>query len=139
MNLNKLSKCAAEELSKILEDIPELKGNAYLVFSSPFGQCKLTVNKLEIYKSFPEFFNKDENHDKINQLLSSKNESKELKGLLETLTISEDVLIEFRFEKLDYKLIESLKKHPRVRQPVHMMRSAYIRVVLSPVNEYNLD
>ena len=137
MNLDKICKWAGEELSKILEDIPELKGNAYLIFSSPSGQCKLTANKLEIYTSFPEFFIKNEHHKKINQLLSIKKENKELKNLLETLIISDDVLIEFRFEKLDYKLIKSLKKHPRVRQPVQMMRSAYIRVVLSPVTLLN--
>jgi len=135
MNLEKLNQWAKDEFSKIIEDIPELKGNAYMVFSSPDGQCKLTANRLEIYNAFPEFFVKNEHHEKINQLINTKNESEVLKGLLETLTISQDVFIEFRFEKLKYKLIESLKKHPGVKQPLHMMGPAWIRVILIPVKD----
>lgn len=135
MNLEKLHQWAKDKFSKISDDIPELKGNAYLVFSSTSGQCKLTSNRLEIYKSFPDFFIKDKHHTKINQLINSGNEVKELKDLIDTLAISNDILLEFRFEKPDYKLIESLKRHPNIRQPVHMMRPAWIRVILAPISE----
>ncbi len=139
MDLNKLNRWATEELFKILEDIPELKGIAYLVFSSPNGQCMLTANRLEIYNSFPEFFIQNEHYKKINELLTTKNKEKELKDLLGTLAVSPDVCIEFRFEKLKYKLIELLKKHPGVKQPEHMMRPACIRVILTPVNDVDLS
>jgi hypothetical protein len=139
MDLNKLNRWAKEELSKILEDIPELKGSAYLVFSSLKGQCMLTANRIDIYNSFPEFFIKNEHHRKINELLNTKNKHKELNDLLDTLLISPDVFIEFRFEKLNYNLIEVLKKHPRIKQPENMMRPSWIRVILTPVNEVELS
>lgn len=138
LNLNKIIQWAKNELSLILDDIPDLKGNVYLVYSSPSGQCNLTANRLEIYRSFPAFFIKDGNHSKINELIQ-KNEGEATKGLLENLVISPDVQIEFRFEAFNNRLLETLKKHPKVKQPEKMMRSAYIRVILSPVNEIDIS
>lgn len=140
MDLKKLTQWAKEELALILEDIPELKKNAYLVYSSPYGQCNLTADRLEIYKSFPSFFTIDDNHKKIKQILQNKDEkNKELSGLLDSLLIADNTNIEFRFEKLNYELIDLLKRHPKVRQPERMMRRSWIRVRLISLNDQYLS
>lgn len=48
MDLKKLTQWAKKELAFIMEDIPVLKKNTYLVYSSPYGQCNLTADRLEI-------------------------------------------------------------------------------------------
>ena len=147
MDLEKLSQWAKRQLSVIITDIPELKENAYLVFSSRYGQCDLTDDKSDIYRYFPAFFLQNEHHEKINQLLYSKvidnnkdteNKKNELQKLLDTIEISGDVNIEFRFTKMNYKALELLKNHPLVRQPEHMMRPAWIRIILISLNDESL-
>jgi len=115
-----------------------LKGNAYLVFSSRSGQCRLTSDRLEIYKTFPGFFVKNEDQAKIDNLIKSREEGKELKSLLDKLKISPDVMIEFRFETMKYSLIETLKRHPRVKHPHDMMSRRWIRVIFSPIKEIKI-
>jgi len=136
MDLKKLNQWARNELALILENIPELKKNVYLVYSSSNGMCNITSDRLVIYKSFPSFFIRDNNHDKIKQIVLDNDEkNKELNRLLDSLFIADDVSIEFRFEKLNYELIDSLKKHPRVRQPPRMMSRRWIRVILISLND----
>lgn len=140
MDLKKLTQWAKEELALILEDIPEMKGNAHLVYSSPYGQCNLIADRLEIYKSFPSFFIIDNNHKIIKRILQNKDEkNKELGGLLDSLSIADNVNVEFRFEKLNYELIDLLKRHPKVCQPERMMRRSWIRVILISLNDQYLS
>jgi len=62
---------AAGELAILAKEIPELDQNGYLVYSSPFGQCKLTSKETEIYESFPEFFVMEDASD-VDRILRGK-------------------------------------------------------------------
>ncbi len=144
LNLNPAISWAKNELSEISKDLPSIKKESYLVFSSPFGQCKLTSELSEIVKDFPKFFVADDNFSQVKSNIKeiknleqngeSPEKIKKLKDqteeLLKTLIPEKNVLIEFRFNDLDYDLIEKLKNHPKIQQPTEMMRPAYIRVIL---------
>lgn len=151
-SINKEVEIAKKKFAEIKLALPNL--NAYLVWSSNQGQCKLTSDMKEIFKEFPEFYFKDENFNKaivLQQLLlnlekeekstgrkidnlkgkSVEQHKSDLDELIFKLIPNDNIYIEFRFEEINYDIIRELKNHRLVQQPIDMMRDAYIRVILS--------
>lgn len=71
-DLKKAVKKSKEVFQKIKEKYPDLSG--YLVFSSSFGQCKLTTDMVEILNSFPQMIVDCKQKEKGLELLQKINE-----------------------------------------------------------------
>jgi len=112
IDLEKIITWIKKEISEISKDFPKIKKESYLVFSSPYGQCKITSSREEIYKEFPKFFMTDENHSSLKKIFKelkdmkgddsdptskTKNEKiqKSANDLLLKLIIANDIQIEF--------------------------------------------
>ena len=146
--IDEILESARSKYKKINDDIPKL--SAYLVFSSRFGQCEISNDLVKVFDEFPRFFKKGDLLEKVISISNKlkKSAAKEVKqkdkltplqyselyqqkkSIIHQLEFSDDIYIEFRFHVLSYELIRKLKSHPLVKQPTHMMRDAYISVVL---------
>ena len=85
--------------------------------------------------------------EKIRKLNTERKSKKELnpKRLLEIekdigealpgLFIKDDVFVEIRFEQLNFKLIEALKRDPLVSQDFTLQQKSSIRIVLFRINQ----
>ena len=150
----------------MLEEYPVLKMDkhsdvkkAYLVFSTPYGQCEITDNPLPILKEFSAMISESEFKETGIKLLETiQGLEVELKNVargnikeeiqkkiekashlldvnLKKIEFKEDTFIEIRFERPILDLIFKMKKDPLVSQ-VHTPQSqASIRIVLGTLVE----
>ncbi|MEK6795940.1 MAG: hypothetical protein AABZ39_14250 [Spirochaetota bacterium] len=150
IDTKKLYDAALVRFKALCADVPEADRNAYAVYSSPAGQCEITLDAAHIFDDFPAFFADDAAKQRASELKKEllrlsesvkKSDSASLaEGLrqaetrfaaaLRTLTLDARVFVELRFKTLDYGLIARLKRHPLVHQPEELMSAASIRVVL---------
>ncbi|MEI7637669.1 MAG: hypothetical protein WCJ37_10215 [Syntrophus sp. (in: bacteria)] len=131
-----------------------------LVFSSPYGQCKLTSDVKEILADFPEMIfesidkkkaiefirtikslegrKKDIHSAQSNQDISSKIDAEQsaLKATLDNLEFLDDTFIEIRFEHPNLDLIFEMQKDPLVSQKHTPQTQASIRIVLGTLGEF---
>jgi hypothetical protein len=87
---------------------PDVK-KAYLVFSTPYGQCGITDNPLQILKELP--------------------------SMISDSDFKEDTFIEIRFEWPVLDLIFKMQKDPLVSQVHTPQTRASIRIVLGTLRE----
>lgn len=121
---------AKEEFDKMNKDIPGLKKKAYLVISSPFGQCDLTDDTLTLFREFPKAFVQDEAFQKAKTLYDQVKElqdaqknpteqlAEKLARSLNNLTIAQGVKIEIRWKpgSLDYSFMARIMEHPSIHK-----------------------
>jgi hypothetical protein len=148
---------------KIMVNYPGLLG--YLVFSSPYGQCELTGDPLQILKEFPAMISDSEVKENVIKLLETIRElenkyaargnvnaevqtkidkaSQLLNANVERMEFKEDTFIEIRFKtdrllrifKIDVELIFKMQKDPLVSQEYTPQTQASIRIVLGTLIE----
>jgi hypothetical protein len=120
---------AKEEFATIDKDIPGLKKKAYLVISSPFGQCDLTDDTQTLFREFPKAFARDEAfqrakalYDQVKELTDAQKPTEvlaeKLARSLDNLKIAEDVKIEIRWKpgSLDYSFMARVMEHPSIHK-----------------------
>lgn len=142
---------------KLMVNYPGLKG--YLVLSSPYGQCELTGDPVQILKDFPEMISDSTVKDKAIKLLETiqgmevelkdanrgnmkaeiqkkiAKTSELLKDNLEIIEFQEDTFVEIRFKTPILDLIFKMQKDPLI-SPVHTPQTqASIQIVLGTLRE----
>lgn len=134
---------------------------AYLVLSSPHGQCELTDDPLQILKEFPAMISESEFKDKGIKLLETiqglevelkdvyrgnmkaeiqkkiEKESSLLNANLKKIEFNEDTFIEIRFKRPILDLIFEMQKDPLVSQQHTPQTKASIRIVIGTCGEIN--
>jgi hypothetical protein len=152
-----------ENANSIFEEIKKKHTgiNGYLVFSSPYGQCEITSNMSTIMEEFPEMVY-DSIHKKkaceLVQIIRGLREEiehtyvrkakddlrKKMDDHLERLRqlaenpeveVMEDTFVEIRFNVLDYKIIDELRKDPIISLEHTPQTRASIRIVLGTLDE----
>jgi hypothetical protein len=148
---------------KIMLNYPELLG--YLVLSSPYGQCGLTGDPLQILKEFPSMICDSEVKDNVIKLLETIREYEnkyaargdmktEIQKKIETVSIllntdlkriefKEETFIEMRFKTdrsakiftIESGHIFKMQKDPLVSQVHTPQTQASIRIVLGTLIE----
>ena len=148
---------------KIMVNYPGLLG--YLVFSSPYGQCGLTGDPLQILKEFPDMISDSEAKNNVMKLLETIRElenkyaargnlsvevqtkidkaSHLLNADVKRIEFKEDTFIEIRFKtdrllrifKMELELIFKMQKDPLVSQEHTPQTQASIRIVLGTLIE----
>jgi hypothetical protein len=148
---------------KIMVNYPGLLG--YLVLSSPYGQCGLTGDPLQILKEFHTMISDSEVKGNVIKLLETIRElenkyaargnmnaevqtkidkaSHLLNANVERMEFKEDTFIEIRFKtdrllrifKIDLELIFKMQKDPLVSQLHTPQTQASIRIVLGTLTE----
>ena len=161
---------AIDKVNKILnatiDNYPDLKMDkhsdvkkAYLVFSTPYGQCEITDNPLQILKEFPAMISESEYKKKGIMLLETiqglevelknvargntkveihkkiQDASSLLNAALEKLEFKEDTFIEIRFNRPILDLIFKMQNDPLVSQVHTPQTRASIRIVLGTLIE----
>lgn len=147
-------KIAAEKSNVIFKRLkmkyPNLDG--YLVFSSRDGQCGLTINLVDISKSFPQMvvdcnykmkglqlwqkINDIEAKNKQNVTQKSTEKLREqLEEIVKNLEVKEDTFVEIRFKSADLDLIFELQKDELISQKHTPQTKASIRIVLGTLGE----
>lgn len=154
MNVNEL-KAVMEKANDILEKLKEKYHNldGVLVFSSPYGQCELTIDGAEILNKYPQMIKDSRQKEKGLHLLqkiteiesenkknSGKQKSSEkfkhqLNELCFNLEISEDTFVEIRFKNGDLDLIFELQKDELISQEHTPQTKASIRIVLGTIKD----
>ena len=150
-DLKKVVKKSREVFKKIKEKYPDLSGD--LVFSSPFGQCKLTTDMAEILNSFPQMIVDCKQQEKGLELLqkiteiesgNKKSDYKaksfekfklELSEVINKLEVKEDTFVEIRFDKTGLLLIFELQKDELISQEHTPQTKASIRIVLGMLKD----
>lgn len=148
---------------KIMVNYPGLLG--YLVLSSPYGQCGLTGDPLQILKEFPAMISDSEVKDNVIKLFETIRElenkyatrgnmnaevqtkidkaSHLLNADVKRMEFKEDTFIEIRFKtdrllrifKMELELIFKMQKDPLVSQVHTPQTQASIRIVLGTLIE----
>jgi hypothetical protein len=155
----KITVLKALDLFIILKNkYPALAGN--LVFSSPRGQCHLTRNVLEIFKTFPDMISDSPQKEKASSIVQSivvlekerKNATADVKDktsekikkltgevnpLLDPLELRDDTFVEIRFDakKVNLPLIFELQKDEQVSQEHTPQSKASVRIVLGTMRD----
>jgi len=135
---------------KLKMKYPDLDG--YLVFSSSYGQCRLTTDGVKILDSFPQMIMDSKYKDKVIHLLqkiseielenkkqSGKPKSTEklklqLDEALGDLQIKNDTFVEIRFHS-SLDLIFELQKDELISREHTPQTKASIRIVLGTMEE----
>jgi len=151
-----------EKAQRIFEEIKKkYKGiKAYLVFSSPLGQCEMTSNMQTILEEYPEMVQDSIHKKKASELIqnirnlkqatdrtfAAKSKSdlnkemdrtiKELVQISENLGVKDDVFIEIRFSALDYNIIDELRKDSLISLKYTPQTRASIRIVLGKISDF---
>ncbi len=125
--------------------------NGYLVFSSPYGQCEVTTNLVNILNYFPLMISDYKQKDKGLQLLNKINlieaENKKSSGnpksteklrqqlneIVKCLDVIEDTFIEIRFKEINYNIVCELQKDELVSQEYTPQTKASVRIVLGTI------
>ena len=129
------------------------KIDGYLVFSSPYGQCRLTTDRTRILDSFPQMIVDDKQKEKVLHLLEKvseiESEDKKVSGkqkssekfklkLTEAVTdleFKDDTFVEIRFNHGNLDLIFELKQDELISQEHTPQTKASIQVVLGTIGE----
>ena len=150
----------------IMDNYPDLKMDkrsglkkAYLVFSTPYGQCEITDNPLQILKEFSAMISESEFKETGIKLLETiQGLEVELKNVargnmkeeiqkkieqaadlldanLKKIEFREGTFIEIRFERPILDLIFKMQKDPLVSQMHTPQNQASIRIVLGTLAE----
>jgi len=159
-NAKKIFKAIAADYPDLMPDIlrPDLK-RAYLVFSTPYGQCDITDNPLQILKEFSAMISESEYKSNVIKLLGTikgldaelkkvtrgntnaeikkkiENESTLLKANIEKLEFKDDTFIEIRFNRSILDQIFKMQKDSLVSQVHTPQTQASIRIVLGTLIE----
>lgn len=155
MNVNEL-KAVVEKANyifkKLKEKYPNLDG--YLVFASPYGQCRLTTDVAEILNSFPQMIVDCRQKEKGLQLLQKiaeidsenkknigKNKSSEkvklqCSDVVNNLEIKDDTFVEIRFKDGNLDLIFKLQTDELILQEHTPQTKASIKIVLGTIGEF---
>jgi hypothetical protein len=153
----KAVKQANTTFKAIMVNYPGLKG--YLVLSSPYGQCGLTTDPLQIFTEFPAMISESEGKAKRIKLLETiqgmeselkdahrKNMKAEIQkkiaekllrfnANLEQTEFREDTFIEIRFKTQQLELIFAMQKDPLISQVHTPQTQASIQIVLGTLKE----
>jgi hypothetical protein len=136
---------------KLKEKYNNLSG--YLVFSSPYGQCQLTSNLVDIFNYFPQMITDCQQNkkglqflQKINDIESEnkKNSGKpkpseksrlQLSEIVKNMEINEDTFVEIRFKETGLDLIFELQKDELISREHTPQTKASIRIVLGKLKD----
>jgi hypothetical protein len=152
-----------ENANSIFEEIRKKHTgiNGYLVFSSPYGQCEITSSISTIMEEFPEMvydsIYKKKACEVVQGILKLREKIahtfvrkakddlgkkmddhlKNLRQLAENseVEVMEDTFVEIRFNVLDYKIIDELRKDPIISLKHTPQSRASIRIVLGTLDE----
>ena len=135
----------------------------YLVFSSPYGQCKITSSMQPILEEFPKMIHESIYKKKARELVQSiRNSKKEIartfvgkdksdlkkkmdhdvksfEQVTENLEIMEDTFVEIRFQSPDFKIIDELRRDPIISLKHTPQTRASICIVLGTLDELYQD
>ena len=167
MNKNDLNivienaKSIFEEITKKYNLMRKKDWEEYLVFSSPYGQCEITLSMQKILEEFPEMVH-DSIHKKracdliqgirnlkgeIDRTFAAKSKSdlkKKMDNDVKSLTqiaenfefeVMEDTFVEIRFNALNYNIIDELRKYPIISLKHTPQTRASIRIVVGTLKE----
>ena len=130
---------------------PELDG--YLVFSSPYGQCRLTTDRTKILDLFPQMIVDGKQKENVLHLLekiseiesekkkdSGKQKSSEkfklkLTEAIDDLEFKDDIFVEIRFNHVNLDQIFELKHDELISQEHTPQTKASIQVVLGTIGK----
>jgi hypothetical protein len=136
---------------KLKVKYPELDG--HLVFSSPYGQCRLTTDRTKILDSFPQMIVDGKQKENVLHLLqkvaeiesekkkdSGKQKSSEkfklkLTEAVSDLEFNDDIFVEIRFNHVNLDLIFEVKQDELISQEHTPKTKASIQVVLGTIGE----
>jgi hypothetical protein len=125
--------------------------SGHLVLSSPYGQCALTANPVEILNLFPQMITESKQKynslhllQKINDIESGNKKNRENTKLfkkwklqlgesVKNLEIDQETFVEIRFDNGDLDLIFELQKDELISQKHTPQTKASIRIVLGTV------
>ena len=149
---------ALDQFTALRDKYPALAGD--LVFSSPRGQCHMTRNVLEIFKTFPDMISDSPQKEKASGIVQSivvlekerKNATADVKDktsekikkltvevnpLLDSLELRDDTFVEIRFDakKVNLPLIFELQKDELVSQEHTPQSKASVRIVLGTMRD----
>ena len=161
---------AVENANSIFEEITKkynlmkIKDHEeYLVFSSPYGQCKITSSMQTILEEFPKMVHDSKYKKKACELVQGiRNIKKEIartfvgkdksdlkkkmdhdvesfEQVAENLEIMEDAFVEIRFQVLDSEIIDELRKDPIISLKHTPQTRASICIVLGTLDELYQD
>ena len=130
------------------------KLSGYLVLSSPYGQCNLTTDLIQILKEFPEMITESPQKKKALEIKSkiSLLEKKDVKNkddkaqtlrvaksdlpkIVDKLEIKGDTFIEIRFNEANLDLIAELQKNEFISQKYTPQTKSSIRIVLGALED----
>lgn len=138
-------------LKKLKAKYPDL--DAYLVFSSPYGQCRLTTDRIIILDSFPQMIVdgkqkgnvlhllekvseiKSENKKDSDKQKSSEKFKLKLTEAVSDLEFKDDIFVEMRFNHVNLDLIFEVKQDELISQEHTPQTKASIQVVLGTIAE----
>ena len=132
---------------------------AYLVFSSPYGQYEITSSMRTIAEEFPEMvhdsIHKKEACELVQGIRKLREEiahtfvrkakddlrkkmddyEKRLAQIAENFEVMEDTFVEIRFNALNYNIIDELRKDPIISSQHTPQTGASIRIALGKLDE----
>lgn len=131
--LGLVSAFSSSKMAEIKQSIPQFRG--YSVYSSRFGQCKVSTG-VEVFKEFSNMF------EPSPELITIMNEIKKktfdldlVHSLGSKQIVRDDVFLEIRFDQLNYETIRELKSSDLISRKYTDPNNYSIRIVLARLNE----